>query len=716
MKIAIVYNRDSKNVINLFGIPNREKIGLKTIKRIADGLKKGKHTVEAFEGDKDLIDKLEEFMPRVLAGERPGMVFNISYGIQGRARYTHVPGMLEMAGIPYVGSGPLAHSLALDKVVAKMIFRQQDIPTPDFAVLDAPGFDLPDLPFPMIVKPKNEALSFGLRIVNNEQELREGADFIFEQFQQPTLVEQYIDGREINVGIIGNNPPETLPVAELIFGEGGPPIYTIDDKRRRSDREIDYLCPAPITEKQAEAARDIALRAFRALGCNDCARVDMRLDKKGRLYVLELNSLPSLGEHGSYTIAAAKIGLDFTALVNRLVDVAAARYFGTHRPPAIANATRDPKSRAFSYLVQHRDQIERRVREWVNLSSRTDDPAGLQEAVKKLRDSLEEIGLKPVKDLADERSAWLWETRAGLEQGTLIVGHLDIPIDSPVPTQHFRRDPEWLFGEGIGVSRGPLVMLEFALRSLRSLRRLRHIPLGVLYYTDEGRDCRYSGGVIRKAASRARQVLVMRPGNMPHHIITQRRGWRKYRLIVSGKPSRLGKTAKLPELLSWIGARLDSMSKLSSRSQRLAVAATELKTEAYPQLLPHRVTATILVSYFDSGQAENVEQKIKDILGSRQHAWDMELISDRPPLKKRKVNERLIRSLSELASEWDIPLDAESSLLPSVAGLISGSTAAACGLGPVVRDIDTPQESIQRISLLQRTLLLSQFLLHLQEK
>jgi D-alanine-D-alanine ligase-like ATP-grasp enzyme len=96
-------------------------------------------------------------MPRVIKGELPGMVFNLSYGVQGQARYTHVPGILEMVGIPYVGSGPLAHSLALDKVVAKMIFRQNSLPTPDFVVLNDPGFEAPDLKYPLIVKPKNES-------------------------------------------------------------------------------------------------------------------------------------------------------------------------------------------------------------------------------------------------------------------------------------------------------------------------------------------------------------------------------------------------------------------------------------------------------------------------------------------------------------------------------------------------------------------------------
>ena len=225
MKIAVVYNRNTGNVINLFGMPNRERIGLRTIGRITSGLKAGGHQVIALEGDKDLVDRLEEFMPRVVKGERPGLVFNVSYGVQGQARYTHVPSILEMVGIPYVASGPLAHSLCLDKVVTKMILRQHGLPTPDFAVLQTPDADLPDLTYPLIVKPKNEAVSFGLKVVKDETELRAAARVIYDEFHQAVLAEQYIEGREINVGLLGNAPPEAFPPVELLFGEGGPAIY-----------------------------------------------------------------------------------------------------------------------------------------------------------------------------------------------------------------------------------------------------------------------------------------------------------------------------------------------------------------------------------------------------------------------------------------------------------------------------------------------------------
>ena len=101
MKIAVIYNRESTKVINIFGMRSREKYGLKSIQRIATALKKGGHTVVTFEGDKDLISNLEGFMPRVLKGENPGMAFNLSYGIQGQARYTHVPSILEMVGMQW---------------------------------------------------------------------------------------------------------------------------------------------------------------------------------------------------------------------------------------------------------------------------------------------------------------------------------------------------------------------------------------------------------------------------------------------------------------------------------------------------------------------------------------------------------------------------------------------------------------------------------------
>ena len=710
MKIAVIYNRESKNVINLFGIPNREKYGKKAITRIVDSLKKYGHQVRSVEGDKDLILKLEEFMPRVLKGEIPGFAFNLSYGIQGQARYTHVPGILEMVGIPYVGSGPLAHSLALDKVVAKMIFVQNGLPTPPFAVFNPPDVTDPGLSYPLIVKPKNEAVSMGIKVVNSKDELFEAVQEVFSQFNQAALVEQFIEGREINVGLLGNNPPEVLPPCEIVISGEGPNIYTIEDKRGKSGRTVDWLCPAPIGKKLMEEAQQIARDAFTALGCYDCARVDMRLDNKGNLYILEINSLPSLGEHGSYVIAAEHVGLDFPALINRLVEVASARYFGTPTPPQIKGGEKDPETMLFSYITSHRDLIERELEEWTLIGSRSTDPVGNTMAINRLDSRMKSIKMQPAEDFTDRRSVWTWETKKGLEGGTLFIGHIDVPLGADVPIQPFRRDPEWLYGEGIGISRAPLVMLEFILRALRHNRMLHQLPLGVLYYLDEGRDCRYSAEIIRGAVSKAKRVLVLRPGGTGDTIRTQRRGQRKYRLVAEGKSHRIGYHKKMLSVLSWCHERLLKLDRLSSRKDRLAVSVVDIKVDTYRMSVPHRVTATIIVSYLDPKVADGREAEMREIFGKDQVRWRLALISDRPPMRERRINQQLAKSLAQVAEKWDIPLGQESSLIPSVGGLVPARVPVVCGIGPVTTGHYSPQEAVQRVSLIQRTLLITEFL------
>lgn len=710
MKIAVVYNRESKSVINLFGQPNKEKIGMKTIKRVTDALKAGGHQVVAFEGDKDLVDRLEHFMPRVVKGERPGMVFNVSYGIQGQARYTHVPSILEMIGIPYVASGPLAHSLALDKVVTKMILRQQGLPTPDFAVLNSPDAAVEALSYPLIVKPKNEAVSFGLKIVHNEREMREAVKVIFEEYRQPVLVEQYIEGREINVGLLGNNPPEALPPVELSFGAEGPAIYTYEDKTGKSGRTISHICPAAVSPALLERAKTLARDAFTSLGCYDCARVDMRLDKNDHLYILEVNSLPSLGEHGSYCVGADHVGLDFAGLVNRLVEVASARYFGTPEPQVLDPKSKDATADVVGWITQRRDAIEKRLQEWTALSSHTNDPVGLKEAVQRVDKFARDVGMTPVDDLTDERVVWTWQTRAGMDGGTLFVGHLDVPVDAEIASQRFRREPEWLFGDGIGSSRGPLVMLEFVLRALRTRKLLRKLPLGVLFFTDEGRDARYSAETIRRAAARAKRVFVLRPGNPGGTIVSQRRGQRKYRFRAEGEFLRPGRTTKRPEVLRWMWGRLEAFSKLSSQEQRLSVSILAIQTEHLPMLLPHRATATVLMTYPESKLADETDARMRSLLEKGGPRWELELVADRPPLMERRANQRLAKALASVAEELEIPFKRESSVWPSVAGLAPAQCGCVCGVGPMARDLGTPHESVQRISLIQRTLLFARYL------
>ncbi len=720
MKIAIIYNRDSQAVINLFGTPNREKYGLQTIEMITEALQAGGHQVKDFEGDKNIIHALEEFMPSVISGERPGLVFNLSYGIQGRARYSHIPGILEMLGIPYVGSGPETHAIALDKVLTKMVLLQKGLPTPKFTVLETPDFTLPlgeGLAYPLIVKPKDEAVSFGLKIVYSDEELREGVRIIYDNFKAPTLVEEYIEGREINVGLLGNDPVEALPAVEIVFEEGER-IYTYEDKIKASGRTLQKICPAPLDPETAQKLESLSIQAFKALGCFDSARVDFRLDARGNPYILEVNSMASLGPGGSYVYAAETVGLDYSALANRLIEIASRRYFG---PLAVESTPsgfqENPRTATFAHLTQHRDRIEEELKNWTNLPSWTGDPVGLGAVIKRLESQLTELGLETVKPYTNRRSAWTWQTPPGFQEGTLLVASIDVPRDGgggyPIP---FRRDPEWLYGEGIASSRAGVACILQVLQALHGVGRLPETRLGVFVCADEGRGMRYSSQVLQQVAAQARQVIIMQPGFRSGKVVNQRRGSRKYSILVEGTFQRIGSLGNTSDVMSWFLQRAERIGSLSLPEERLSVAVQEIHSERYSVLLPHRLRATVYVTFLDSALADRAEEQLQELFSTGEDEHDdtrvyFEQLEERPPLLNSDSSNELLNRLQRISDEWKLPFGVESSLLPSAAGVVPPDIPVICGFGPASRDMFTPHECIHRGELLQRALLLTMLLL-----
>ena len=329
-------------------------------------------------------------------------------------------------------------------------------------------------------------------------------------------------------------------------------------------------------------------------------------------------------------------------------------------------------------------------------------------AIKKLFD---ELLLKPVKEFTNDKVVWTWESRAGMKNGILLLCQIDIPYDLREQYQTYRRDPEWIYSEGIGSVWGPLTMLEFALKSLRSIRRLRKLPVGVLFYGDEGLDCRYSSDLIKKAVEEAGEVIVLRPGNLGGKAITNRRGQRKYLLVAEGAPHRLGKATKQQEVLRWASARVEELAELSNRRERIALSAVKFETDAYPMLLPHRVQVTLISSFAKIKSGDELEEKMQAILRNTNIKWSLDCISNRPPMKGRKKDSIQTAALREIAQKWDIPFATESSLWPSVGGLVKQGVPVICGMGPCARDLYTSRECIERVSLIQRTLLLSQYLI-----
>jgi acetylornithine deacetylase/succinyl-diaminopimelate desuccinylase-like protein len=230
-----------------------------------------------------------------------------------------------------------------------------------------------------------------------------------------------------------------------------------------------------------------------------------------------------------------------------------------------------------------------------------------------------------------------------------------------------------------------------------------------MIYADEGRDCEESAELIVQAAAEAGEVLVLRPGNLKDSVVIGRRGQRRYRAFFKGKPRKLGQPEKQPEVMHQALTALEAVSQLTSRKDRLAVSTVDIRSDAYPRLLPHRVIATLQSSFPNQRAADQLEQRIIGEL--EKYRAELALISDRSPMPSRRINNALLKRLHDVAAQWEIPLNKETSLWPSVAGLVPPQVPVVCGLGPVARGLYTGQEAVSRISLVQRTLLLAAYLL-----
>jgi D-alanine-D-alanine ligase len=317
-----------------------------TIETIAHALEAGEHSVTFLEGNVTLFDRLREV--------KPDICFNICEGHSGDGREAHVPAILEMMRIPYTGSQVLTLALALDKPMTKRVLTYHGLPTPPFQVFERANEPLdPDLQFPLFAKPSREGTGMGVSaesIVRDESQLRAQLRRILERYDEPALVERFIEGREVTVGIVGNLPtpvawrvPEDEEAPRILRGLHFFPPLEVDmaaypeeeagvyTSRIKVEMAHDFhcLCPAPLSTEQIEELQWLAAAVFRVTGCLDVARVDFRLDASDgdKPYILEVNPLPGLNAgYSDLCIEAAADGWTYEELINEILNVAAERY------------------------------------------------------------------------------------------------------------------------------------------------------------------------------------------------------------------------------------------------------------------------------------------------------------------------------------------------------------------------------------------------------
>jgi len=303
------FHKDKLKVgVLMGGWSDEREISLKTGKAVAHALKVRGWQVIEIDVDRNVWETI-----RAAGIDVAFLALHGCFGEDGT-----IQGMLEMMGIPYTGSGVLASSLAIDKIFTKIILRSFQVPTPPFVDLEENDQVMDHSPFgyPVVVKPSSQGSTIGIHIVMSKSELGPAISDAF-RYAQRILIEEFIPGREVTVGILGT---EALPIVEIKPRSG---FY--DFHAKYSHGETEYLCPAPIDDGLSNTIQEFGLKAHYALGCRDLSRVDFRLREDGKPFCLEINTIPGMTDTSLLPKAAKVRGLDFPELVERILIMGLSR-------------------------------------------------------------------------------------------------------------------------------------------------------------------------------------------------------------------------------------------------------------------------------------------------------------------------------------------------------------------------------------------------------
>ncbi|UCC71885.1 MAG: M20/M25/M40 family metallo-hydrolase [Gemmatimonadota bacterium] len=716
MKVAVVHNRDRAGVINVFGPQNRERYNPRTVERVAAALEKGGHTVRVIDGNMHVIEQLRDFMPRVIEGEHPGMVFNLAYGIQGVSRYTHLPAMLEMLGVPYVGSNPMAHGLALDKVIAKIVFKNAGLPTPRFWNFSSADERFDDLRFPAIVKPKMEAVSYGIRVVEKDDDLREAVAELVREFQQHVLVEEFIRGREFAIGLLGNADPEVFPIVEIDL-EGDPSgIQTAHDKLQKP---LGKICPAELPPAKTAELQALVKRAFNSLELYDFARVDLRMDEAGSPYILEVNSMASLGLTGTYVHAAQVAGYSYDELINRILEVAAVRYFGQEylsQAAAAAEPAAKPEKlsvKVRSYLRSQAVPIEEILAKMVEMRTPAADVDHVNASGEWLTGQLRQLGFSvEVHPQVQTGNILYFSNHEGEEDDVLLLSHLDsvIPERSYVP---FREEGKKLYGSGIAESKGGIGVALAALRALRFARALRRVKCGFLLTTDDTLDGGQGRELVQHYTGRARHVIGLKAAGPGGELVISRAGRATYRVeTVYGKSANAASSA---HVIGHLFRRLRALQKLSDPEAGIHVSVRRINVDAPFGRLPDRAEAVVTVRFNRPQDGAILHERILEIGKQRSSRGVRLRVSGRtrrPPMENTPENERFFAEVVKIGKRIHTAVSAAHRWHSSDLCFAPPSVPKIDAMGPIGGGERTEGEYVLRSSLVDHAALLALVIRH----
>lgn len=333
LKITILYDRYDDQADEAEREVAMSGEGMEAEHHLYEYLSEAGHKVRIFgiyDDVKGLIADLEQ--------NPPDLAFNLCECFRKDSSMEfHVPALLDMIKVKYTGSGPAALMLAQNKALAKKVLAFHGIRTADFVSYPVGKFDIrpSKLRFPLIVKPLTEDASVGIAecsVVKNDEALAKRVTYVHEKFGCGALVEEYIDGREMFIGVIGNEKPTVLPPVELDFSKASDDklkVYSFKAKfdfAYRNKWGIKSVFPKDIGKETSAKIEETSLAAYRALGLRDYGRVDVMLAHDDTVYVIEVNPNPNLAENEDLPNAAEEAGMDYVDFIEMIMKFALDRY------------------------------------------------------------------------------------------------------------------------------------------------------------------------------------------------------------------------------------------------------------------------------------------------------------------------------------------------------------------------------------------------------
>jgi D-alanine-D-alanine ligase len=545
-----------------------------------------------------------------------------------------------------------------------------------------------------------------------EADLLEAIEFVTREFQQQALVEEFIPGREFAVGLLGNGKSlETLPIVEIDL-EGDPnAIQSLDDKTRHPRGKI---CPAQVPPSLADELCRLARSSFNALGLQDFARVDFRMDADGRLYVLEVNSMASLNVTGSYVHAARAAGVDFDALINRMLEAATIRYFGASHTKSMEDTGKKARNaqmlpaRVRSYLRAHSSALVESVEKMVAMNSHAGNVEGVNALGEWTSTRFRALRFRrqilPQTELGDI----LYFTNHDEDSDDiLLLCHFDTVYDlqNHLP---LRVERGKLFGSGVAESKGGIAVILFALQALRSARVLKRVRCGVLLTTDDTTGGRSSGKIVAEKAMRARCVVGAKYGDLTGGIVTSCSGMQEYQIELTSNKYVRGRV--VPDVVSALSRKVLALRKLGSREDGVSVTIGQMSAQANPGRMADHASATIEARFVSQEQGERLDEIVRLIAEKdtdRALRAQVRFGSRRPAVRGTEASLDFFNRVRELAERLEVRIEAVHRNDPAGICDVPESIPVLGGFGPSGGEVRSLNEFILRDSLFDRAALLA---------